>query len=68
MYAWKKQIHILEPLFLHPLPYSNDVNVTPHLLLFTGNVKVEDMISKNTIPKGNTEKQKQHKPSQGRNH
>lgn len=41
-------------------PLSNDLNVTPHLLVFTRNVKVEDMLSKNKtklFPKETTEKQ-----------
>lgn len=36
------------PMSFYPVlsPLSNDINVTPHLLVFTRNVKVEDMLSK----------------------
>ena len=43
-------------------PLLCDMNFTENLFIFTGNVKVESMVSENTIPKGNIE------PSQVRNH
>lgn len=43
-----------------------DMNFTENLFIFNGNVKVENMVSENTIPKGNIEKQC--KPSHVRTH
>lgn len=53
MYSWKKQINIHS---FYPVlsPLSNDINVIPHLLVFTRNMKVEDMLSKiYTVPQEN---------------
>lgn len=43
-----------------------DMNFTENLFIFNRNVKVENMVSENTITKGNIEKQ--YKPSHVRTH
>ena len=53
-------------LILVSPPLLCDMNFTENLFIFTGNAKMENMVSENTIPKGNIEKQC--KPSHIRTH